>query len=198
MTRAQALRSPRLYLLIAVSFLLSAACGIQQQLPSLLGGYGFAAERVGIMMSFFTAALALGKIGQGLFYGRIGAVRGGVCIVGLFAASFIILFFPGMVWPGLAALAVGMGTVTTLLPLITRLTFGNREYAAIWGIVYSAANVGTLIAAPLFGLSYDLSGSYRVSMAAASALLAGSVVLMHLCFREKRHVSPNNTLDRNL
>lgn len=198
MTRAQALRSPRLYLLIAVSFLLSAACGIQQQLPSLLGGYGFAAERVGIMMSFFTAALALGKIGQGLFYGRIGAVRGGVCIIGLFAASFIMLLFSGLVWPGLAMLAVGMGTVTTLMPLITRLTFGSREYAAIWGIVYSAANVGTLIAAPMFGLSYDLSGSYGVSMAAASALLAASVVLMHLCFREKRHASPNNPLDRNL
>ena len=73
-----------------------------------------------------------------------------------------------------------------------------RPAAAIWGIVYSAANFGTLVAAPLFGFSYDLSGSYGVSMAAASALLAGSVVLMHLCFRENRHISPNNPLDRNL
>ena len=186
MTRAQALRSPKLYLLLAVSFILSAACGIQQQLPSVLSGYGFAAERVGVLMSFFTAALALGKIAQGLFYGRIGAVRGGVCIVVLFAVSFGILLFPGLVWPGLAMLAVGMGTVTTLLPLLTRRAFGNREYAAIWGIVYSAANVGTLIAAPLFGLSYDLSGSYGGSMMVSSALLVVSVALMHLCFRKKR------------
>ena len=186
MTRAQALRSPKLYLLLAVSFILSAACGIQQQLPSVLSGYGFSAERVGVLMSFFTAALALGKIAQGLFYGRIGAVRGGVCIVVLFAVSFGILLFPGLVWPGLAMLAVGMGTVTTLLPLLTRRAFGNREYAAIWGIVYSAANVGTLIAAPLFGLSYDLSGSYGGSMMVSSALLVVSVALMHLCFRKKR------------
>lgn len=198
MTRAQALRSPRLYLLITVSFLLSAACGIQQQLPSVLGGYGFAAERVGIMMSFFTAALALGKIAQGVFYGKAGAFRGGMAVIGIFAVSFALLRSPGLVWLSLPALAVGMGTVTTLMPLITRLIFGNREYAAIWGIVYSAANVGTLIAAPLFGLSYDLSGSYGVSMAASAALLAGSAVLMALCFREKRHVSPNNPLDRNL
>ncbi|MBQ7099098.1 MAG: MFS transporter [Oscillospiraceae bacterium] len=198
MTRSQALRSPKLYLLLSVSFILSAACGIQQQLPSVLSGYGFAPEQVGVLMSFFTAALALGKIGQGLFYGKVGAVRGGAAVIGMFAASFALLLFRGLTWLGLPALAIGMGTVTTLMPLLTRLVFGNREYPAIWGIVYSAANVGTLIAAPLFGLSYDLSGSYSAAMAASAALLAGSVVLMHLCFRENRHISPNNPLDRNL
>ena len=186
MTRNQALRSPKLYLLLAVSFILSAACGIQQQLPSVLGGYGFLPERVGILMSLFTAALALGKIAQGVFYGRAGAFRGGIAVIGLFAVSFAFLLHPGLVWIALPALALGMGTVTTLMPLITRLTFGNREYAAIWGIVYSAANFGTLVAAPLFGFSYDLSGSYGGSMVVSSALLVGSVALMHLCFREKR------------
>ena len=182
MTRSQALRSPKLYLLLAVSFILSAACGIQQQLPSVLSGYGFSAERVGVLMSFFTAALALGKIGQGLFYGRIGAVRGGVCIVVLFAVSFGILLFPGLVWPGLAMLAVGMGTVTTLLPLLTRCAFGNREYAAIWSIVYSAANVGTLAATPLFGLAYDIGGSYSSAMNASAAALLLCLLFVHFAY----------------
>lgn len=186
MTRAEALHSPKLYLLLAVSFILSAACGIQQQLPSVLDGYGFPTERVGILMSLFTAALALGKIAQGVFYGKAGALRGGVAVIGLFAVSFTLLRSPGLVLISLPALALGMGTVTTLMPLITRLTFGNREYAAIWGIVYSAANFGTLIAAPLFGFSYDLSGSYGGSMVVSSALLVGSMALMHLCLRKKR------------
>lgn len=186
MTRSEALRSPKLYLLLAVGFILSAACGIQQQLPSVLSGYGFPPERVGVLMSLFTASLALGKIAQGVFYGKAGALRGGIAVIGLFAVSFGLLLQPGLVWVSLPALALGMGTVTTLMPLITRLTFGNREYAAIWGIVYSAANFGTLVAAPLFGFSYDLSGSYGGSMVVSSALLVGSVALMHLCFREKR------------
>ena len=191
MTREQALRSPKLYLLIAVSFILSAACGIQQQLPSVLSGYGFVSERVGIMMSVFTAALALGKIGQGLFYGRIGAVRGGMIVTGIFAVSFLLLLFPSVAVPGLAALAIGMGTATTLMPILTRITFGNREYAAIWGILSSASNAGALVATPLFGLAYDLSGSYGRAMMAAVPALAGALALMGLCFREK-------TLDRNL
>ena len=182
MTRSQALRSLKLYLLLAVSFILSAACGIQQQLPSVLSGYGFAAERVGVLMSFFTAALALGKIAQGLFYGRIGAVRGGVCVVVLFSVSFGFLLFPGLVWPGLAMLAVGMGTVTTLLPLLTRRAFGNREYAAIWSIVYSAANVGTLAATPLFGLAYDIGGSYSSAMNASAAALLLCLIFVHFAY----------------
>ena len=183
MTRAQAFRSPLLYLLIPVSFLLSAACGIQQLLPSMLSGYGFPPEWVGVMMSFFTVALALGKIAQGVFYGRVGGVRGGMVVTGLFAVSFGILLFPGFAWIGLAALAVGMGTVTTLLPLLTRMIFGNREYASIWGILYSAANVGTLAATPLFGLAYDAGGSYCPAMMvsfAAIGLCAGLLGLISI------------------
>jgi predicted MFS family arabinose efflux permease len=198
MTRDQALRSPKFYLLIAVSFLLSAACGIQQQLPAVLSGYGFPSERVGVMMSFFTAALALGKIGQGFFYGRAGADRGGLAVTGIFAASFLILLVPAMALPGLAALAIGMGTATTLMPLLTRITFGNREYAAIWGILSAASNAGALVATPLFGLAYDLNDSYGAAMVTAAGLLMVTMVLMHLCFREKRPFSPENTLDRNL
>ena len=191
MTRAQALRSPRLYLLIAVSFLLSAACGIQQQLPAVLSGYGFPSTGVAVMMSFFTAALALGKIAQGFFYGKFGAVRGGLIVTGIFAASFLMLLLPAMALPGLAALAIGMGTATTLMPILTRLSFGNREYAAIWGILSAASNAGALVATPLFGLAYDLSGSYAGALSAAVPALAGAAVLMALCFREK-------PLDRNL
>ena len=184
MTRSEALRCPKLYLLLVVSFIVSAACGIQQQLPSVLSGYGYSAGRVGAFMSLFTASLALGKIGQGFLYGRIGAVRGGVVVTALFAASFVLLLFPGMVWLGLPALAVGMGMVTTWLPMLTRLTFGNREYAPIWGVVYSASNAGTLVAAPLFGLSYDSFGSYAVSMAVTAPALLLSLVLTWLCFRK--------------
>ena len=191
MTRAQALRSPRLYRLIVVSFLLSAACGIQQQLPAVLSGYGFPSTGVAVMMSFFTAALALGKIAQGFFYGKIGAVRGGLIVTGIFAASFLMLLLPAMALQGLAALAIGMGTATTLMPILTRLSFGNREYAAIWGILSAASNAGALVATPLFGLAYDLSGSYAGALSAAVPALAGAAVLMALCFREK-------PLDRNL
>ena len=86
---------------------------------------------------------------------------------------------------GLALLAVGMGCVTTLMPILTRFTFGALEYAAIWSILSTASNVGSLVATPLFGMVYDASGSYAPAMIASSAALALNLGLMVLCFRKK-------------
>lgn len=183
MTRGQALGSVRLYLLILVMFLLSAATGIQQQIPSVLGESGFDGGQVSILVSFFTAMLALGKIGQGLLYGRVGAVRGGMAVIGVFALSFLMLLVPELVWPGLAALAIGMGTVTTLMPILTRNVFGTREYAAIWSILSTVSNLGALVAAPLFGMAYDAAGTYGQALVVSAVGLVLALALMKLCFR---------------
>ena len=185
MTRAQALGHPALYLLTLVILILSAACGIQQQLPSLLAGYGFSTARVSAMLSFFTAALALGKIVQGFLYSKMGPHKGGYLIVAVFALSFVLLRVPRLVYPALAMLAVGMGCVTTLMPILTRFTFGALEYAAIWSILSTASNVGALIASPLFGFVYDSAGSYEPAMAGSAVGLALCLGLMYFCFRKK-------------
>lgn len=181
MTRAQALRSPRLYLLILVIFLLSAASGVQQQLPSVLAGAG----PVSGAMSFFTAALALGKLLQGLLYGRIGPARGGAAMVLCYIAGFALLGW-GQVWPGLLALAVGMGTVTTLMPIVTRSVFGSREYAPIWSILSAFSNLGAMTAAPLFGLAFDVTGSYTSAMGTAAVGLVPALVALMAVFRRER------------
>lgn len=185
MTREEALRSPKLYLLIAVIFILTAGCGIQQQIPSLLSGFGFETARVSALVSFFTAALAVGKIAQGMLYGRAGPVLGGYVIIVIFAVGYVLLSRE-IVLPGLVALAVGMGCVTTLMPTITRLAFGAKEFAAIWSILSTASSVGSLIATPVFGMVYDAAGSYGPALAVMPVLLIASLGCMWLCFREKR------------
>lgn len=181
MTRAQALRSTRLYLLILVIFLLSAASGVQQQLPAVLAGAG----PVSGAMSFFTAALALGKVAQGLLCGRIGPARGGAAMVLCYIAGFALLGW-GSVWPGLLALAVGMGTVTTLMPIVTRSVFGSREYAPIWSILSAFSNLGAMTAAPLFGLAFDVTGSYAGAMGAAAVALIPALMALMAVFRRER------------
>ena len=185
MTRDEAMKSPKLYLLVAVIFILSAACGIQQQIPSVLGGFGYGTAQVSTMMSFFTAALAVGKILQGILYSKLGPDRGGYIIIAVFGLSFVLLCFPGMAYPALVALAVGMGCVTTLMPIVTRFVFGAREYAAIWSILSTASSIGTLIATPLFGMAYDATGSYTPAMAVSAVALFISLPILALAFRKK-------------
>lgn len=185
MTRAEALRSGKLYLLILVIFLLSAASGIQQQLPAVLSGRGLDTNRVSLMMSVFTAALALGKVLQGLLYGKTGPKIGGAVMVSCYAAGFLLLG-QGAVLPGLAALAAGMGTITTLMPIVARRVFGGREYAAIWSILSAVSNLGAMIAAPLFGMAFDAAGSYAGALLAAALLLVPALCgLIMVCRSEK-------------
>ena len=185
MTRTPALRDPRLYLLTLVMFILSAACGIQTQLPPLLSGYGFGTAQVSSMVSFFTAALAGGKIAQGLLYSKIGPSKGGILVVAAFSVGFLLLQMPGFTVAALAMLAVGMGSVTTLMPTLTRSVFDSRSYAAIWSILSTASNVGTLIAAPLYGTVYDISGSYGPALVASFLGLAICSVLLHMTLRKE-------------
>lgn len=186
MTRAEALKSPKLYLLMLVISIMSACCGIQQQLPSLLGGMGFDVGMVGTMVSFFTAALAVGKILQGILYSKVGIIKGSYLMVLIFAASFLLLMVPGIVYPALVALAFGMGVVTTLMPMIARFAFGPREFASIWSILATASSVGSFAATPLWGIVYDTTGTYTLALILSSVGLVIALGAMVFCFREQK------------
>lgn len=178
MTRAQALKDKRLYLQMGLIILVTAACGIQQQLPSLLHALGFGSGTVSVMISAMTACLAVGKVLQGLIYGKLGVLRGGMLMMGVFAVSFFVLTVPVLAWPGLILLAFGLGIYTTLLPQLCRRVFGSREYAAIWALLATAGSVGTFVANPLWGTVYDLTGSYKLGQLVCGTLLLGGIALL--------------------
>lgn len=171
MTRAEALKSPKLYLQILVIVIISACCGLQQQLPSLLGAKGYSAGQVSVMISAMTVFLALGKFGQGLFYGKIGVETGGLLTMAAFAAGCLAVFSKALVWPALLLLAVGMGIYTTLLPVVVRRVFGSQEYASIWALIATVGSIGTVVGYPLWGAIYDLTGTYTLGLIGAAALL---------------------------
>ena len=175
MTRAEALKSPKLYLQMVVIVVISACCGLQQQLPSLLGSKGFTAGQVSVMISAMTVFLALGKFGQGVVYGKIGEKKGGLLAIGAFAVGCLAMLTKALVWPGLLLLAVGMGIYTTLLPVVTRRVFGSREYASIWALITTVGCAGTFVGYPMWGTIYDLTGTYTLGLIGAAVLLAGAM-----------------------
>ena len=186
MTQAEALKSPKLYMLIAVIVVITAACGVQQQQPSMLGIYGVDSGKISQMLSVQTAVLALGKIGQGILYGRLGVRRGGCVMLLTFAAAFGILAVPALAWPGLMVMALGLGIYTTLLPLVTRQVFGTREYAAIWGMLATCGSLGTIVANPLWGSVCDLTGSYTAAMLVMPVLLMVAAWLLNKLLKDLR------------
>ena len=185
MTRAEALKSKKLYLQMVLIVVITACCGIQQQLPSLLHAQGYDSARVSVMISVMTAFLAVGKVVQGLLYGKLGVRTGGCVMLTVFAAAFLVLLFPGLAWPGLLLMAFGLGIYTTLLPQVCRRVFGSREYAAIWALLATAGSAGTFAANPIWGTIYDVTGSYTLGLLACPLLLMGAMAAMLLSMKEE-------------
>lgn len=184
MTRGEAMRSAKFYLMAVAIFIFAACCGIQQQIPSLLEGMGFGTAQAGTMVSVMTAGLAVGKILQGLLYGWIGVRKGGSLLVVMFAAGFLLLLSPALVYPGLILLACGMGVVTTLMPTAARFVFGAREYASIWSLLATASSIGSFLANPIWGMVYDGFGSYLPGLLVAPVLLAVALGAMLLALKD--------------
>ena len=184
MTRQEAMKSPKLYLQMVVIIVITACCGVQQQIPSLLGAYGFEAGQVSIMVSMLTAFLAVGKVAQGLLYGKLGIQKGGYIMMVVFALGFLTLTSKALVYPGLVLLAFGLGIYTTLLPQVARQVFGSREYASIWSLIATAGSVGSFVATPVWGLIYDFSGSYTMGLVVAPIMLMAALGALVLTFRK--------------
>ena len=180
MTKKEALRSRRLYLVMLMVFVMTACCGIQQQLPSILGTMEFSTAQISTMMTVMTASLALGKIIQGLLYDKLGVVKGGYVMLAVYAVSFWLLRESNLVYPGLITLAFGMGTVTTMLPVLTRYIFGIREFAAIWSILSVVSSCGSFAASPIWGIVYDTTGSYDLALLVSPFLLIVAIAALWL------------------
>jgi MFS family permease len=176
MTRAEALKSQKLYLQMFVIVVMGACCGLQQQIPALLGAKGYSAGQISIMISTMTVFLAIGKFGQGLLYGKIGVKKGGVLMMGAFAAGCIAMFSKTLTWPALLLLlAPGMGIYTTMVPVAARQVFGSRDYPAIWSLISTAGCIGVIVGYPMWGMIYDLTGTYTLGLIGAAVLLAAAM-----------------------
>ena len=185
MTRAEALKSPKLYLQMGLIVIITACCGVQQQLPSLLAAQGFTAVQVSVMISVMTAFLAVGKFAQGILYGKLGVKKGGVLMLAAFALGNLAMLSRGLAYPGLILLAFGMGIYTTLLPQVARRVFGSREYASIWSLISTAGCFGTFAANPVWGTIYDKTGTYTIGLAASAVLLGVAVWVLYLTLKEE-------------
>lgn len=186
MTREEAMKSPKFYLMMFVMLIFYAACGVQQQLPSLLEDMSFPSTQVGLMISIMTAGLAVGKILQGILYSKVGMSKGAVIISLMFAGGLWMLTNKHLAYPGLVCLAFGQGIVSTLFPTAVRFAFGAKEFASIWSLLSVIGSVGSFVGSPVWGMVYDGFGSYLPALMVVPVLLLSAMVCLLLVLKENR------------
>jgi MFS family permease len=183
-TRAQALRTPALWLIMGFSaFIYPVQAGISlHQVPQLLER-GMPPWVAVSAVATFSLVAALSSFGFGMFAGRFGS-RYALCIAALSlsasAFAFIAVQQPWQAYLAATLFGIGIGGLQTLLPIIWGEYFGRRNFGAIRGMTLPVQVIAQAAGPLLAGAAFDWRGNYEYSM----MLFAGFAVIaaILICF----------------
>lgn len=182
-SRKQALKSLRFFLSAALMCILTVCSCISQHLPSVLGEMGHDSTMIGVLVSVMTAASAVGTILEGMVCSKIGIQKTMIGVLVVYAAGYCLMSLNTGVHAALVCLAIGSGSIGTLMPIVVRRIFGGLHYAAIWSVVITCSSVASFLASPTWGMVYDFTGSYRPALMTMPVLLACGLLCLLGAFR---------------
>lgn len=184
-SKKDALKSRKFYLSVILMCILCAASCIAQLLPSVLGGLGYDDAQIGKLISVMTAFVAVGTILEGLICSKIGILYTMLLVLVGYASGFVMLAMNGNAYAALICLAFGSGSIGTLMPIVVRTIFGGRDYASIWSVVISCSSVASFLATPLWGMVYDVFGTYKPALILMPILLSGGIAVLIMAFKKR-------------
>ena len=182
-SRKEALKSLRFFQSAALMCILTVCSCISQHLPAVLGEMGYDSTMIGVLVSVMTAASAVGTILEGIVCSKIGIRKTMIGILAVYAAGYCLMSFHTGTYTALVCLAIGAGSIGTLMPVVVRRIFGGVHYAAIWSVVITCSSVASFLASPAWGMVYDLTGSYRPALMAMPVLLAFGMICLLGAFK---------------
>lgn len=171
--------------LILTSFLLVGIgiTGMLAHLVPMLIDRGVAPAVAALCMSLLALGLVAGRILAGVLMDRFFApyvaavfllgLVGGIVLLATGASGWLIF---------VAALGVGLATGSEIseIAYISSRYFGPRAFGLIYGVMFSAFQLGSMAGAPLMGFYRDLTGNYLGALWATAGIVLVGVALIAL------------------
>ncbi|HYX62651.1 MAG TPA: MFS transporter [Burkholderiales bacterium] len=182
-SRAQAMRTPAFWLLMAYTVLIyPAQAGVSLHQASHLVERGIDGGTAATIVAMFSFMSGMGTLVSGFLARRMPlrfvlALVAGMLAVGAALMSRIATSADGFAAAGIFGL--GIGGVLTLLPVAWADYFGRANFGAIRGVALSAQVLAQAAGPLIAGVLRDLTGDYRVALYcfAGLALLSAAVAL---------------------
>ena len=175
----------RSFWLILVSFML-VGIGITSviaHLAPMMMDRGIPAARAALYMSSLALGLIAGRLLAGFLMDYFFAPYVAACfLLGLLAGIVILASGSAGVAALVAAVLVGMATGSEIseIAYICSRYFGPRAFGLIYGLMFSAFQLGSMAGSPLMGLYHDHAGNYAGALWVVAALVAVGTVLIVL------------------
>lgn len=175
----------RSFWLILVSFML-VGIGITSviaHLVPMLTDHGVAPADAALYMSSLALGLIAGRLLAGFLMDYFFAPYVAACfLLGLLAGIVILASGAAGVPAFIAAVLVGMATGSEIseIAYICSRYFGPRAFGLIYGLMFSAFQLGSMAGSPMMGLYHDHAGNYAGALWVVAALVAVGTVLIAL------------------
>ena len=185
-----AIKCPGLYLLVLVAGIFVMCAAFFQQIPAFCAHGELGASAGAVAVSIVMVGGTVAKFFLGWLNDRVGAGVTGViaAVTGAFglilawmAGSNVMLFYIGM-----GVFGFGYAALTVVAPMLARAAFGSRNYSQIYSWVSTGIFVFTAVSFVVYGMIYDITGSYDLCFVVVIAMYAIAIVLVPITLRISR------------
>ena len=146
----------------------------------MMSDRGMSTTDAALVQSTLGFAIVVARIFVGYLIDRFNATRV-ACVCFLISAAGVAALASGVVHAPayLAALCVGLslGAEIDMLAYLTSRYFGVDNFGKIYGILFVSFLIGTALGPYVFGLAYEVYGSYREVLLSAVALIIISAMV---------------------
>lgn len=157
--------------------------GLIAHLVPMLTDQGLGTTTAAQIAGTIGAAVIVGRIATGYLIDRFWAPGVGLVLLSLPAISCLILASGGGSVPAalIAAVLIGLaaGAEFDLMSFLVSQYFGQRRYGIIYACLYATFKISAGVGAPLFGFSFDETGSYNTILYfAVGSFIFSSMLLL--------------------
>jgi MFS family permease len=182
MSARDAWRSRTFWLMCIAFFLVSVSInGCLIHLVPMLTDVGVSAQTAALAASCLGGATLIGRAGTGYLLDRFFAAHVAVCFFAGAALGIVLLWSGAAGFLAMVAailLGLGNGAEADIMAYQMSRYFGLRAFAEIYSYILAAYTLGGVVGPLLMGLSFDSTGSYRLSLIVFLAAMLVSAGLM--------------------
>ena len=180
-TRSDALRTPAFWLLMIFATLVyPVQAGISLHQAPFLIERGLSPGIAATTVSVFSVSIAVGSLAFGMnahrFPSRL-VLFAGASLMTLGALLMGQVDAPVLGYLSATAFGLGLGGISTMLPVTLADYFGRAHYGAIRGIFLPVQVIGQAAGPLLAGVLHDATGNYDIGLSVFAALSVGAALI---------------------
>lgn len=161
-----------------------------QHFSTFAEGAGLAGRTMTVALTLSMLTSAVGAFALGLLTRRYGAGRTGVGVLFLAAASVLLFGFTGGSTGGFLIAAAlhgaASGAIGVTVPAAAREVYSEGDYARSLSRIMVSSPLFTLLFMQLYGVSYDRTGNFGVSLLVLLAALGAGAAIFSRVFGHRR------------